>query len=217
MLYRSIRGLARFLMGMFVDLDVQGLEQIPAEGPALLISNHVNLIDPVIPIGTLKRRISFMAKEEIFSIPLFGRLLRALEIVPVSRGKIAARRALRRAEEFLHRGWLFYMYPEGTRSRQPGMGPGHNGAALLALRTGAPIIPTALTGTHQVWPEDRPLPRRRPVSFRIGAPLVVERVTGRLDRDLLEDLTERMMYGIAALLPPEYRGVYAAEPPPLRP
>ncbi len=212
LLYRSVRGLIRFLFFLFVELDVQGLEHIPPRGPALLVSNHVNLMDPIVPMGVLKRRISFMAKEEVFALPIFGRLLRGLQIVPVTRGKIAARRALQRAEEFLRKGWLFGLYPEGTRSRRPGMGPGHNGAALLALRTGVPIVPTALTGTHLILREGRFFPRRGPVSFRAGPPFLVERVTGRINRQMLEDLTEKIMYRIAALLPPEYQGVYALEP-----
>ncbi len=212
MVYRAVRGIIRFLMRIYVDLDVQGLEHVPERGPALLVSNHVNLIDPVVIIGVLKRPVSFMAKEELFSIPVFGRLLRAMEIVPVARGKIAARRALERAKQLLQAGRLFCVYPEGTRSRTPGMGPAHHGAALLALQTGVPVIPTAVTGTHLIMREGRFFPTRGPVSFRVGSPLPVERVSGRIDRRTMEELTERIMRRIAALLPPEYHGLYAPEP-----
>lgn len=210
--YRAAQGIARFLLWLFVELDVEGLEHVPQEGAALLVSNHVNLMDPVVPMGVLKRPISFMAKEEVFAVPIFGRLLRALKIVPVSRGRIASRRALQRAEQMLRAGRLFCVYPEGTRSRQPGMGPAHHGAALLALRTGAPIVPTALTGTHMVLCEGKFFPRRGPVSLRIGPPLPTTRAEGKLDRHVLEDLTERIMRRISALLPLEYRGIYAGEP-----
>lgn len=212
MVYRPVRGLIRFLFWLFVDLDVQGKERLPSEGAALLACNHVNLMDPVVPIGALERRVSFMAKEELFSVPLFGRLLRALEVVPVARGKIAARRALARAEELLRRGWLFCIYPEGTRSHQPGMGPAHNGAALLALRTGVPVFPCAITGTHMVMQEGKLFPRRGPVSLHIGSPLSVERTSGKIGREMLDGLTDRIMRHIAALLPPEYRGHYGMEP-----
>ena len=212
LLYQAVRALARFLLRIFAEVEVHGEENVPAEGPAILVCNHVNLMDPVVPIGVLKRQTSFMAKEELFSTPIFGRLLRGLKIVPVARGKIAARRALQKAEEFLRRGWIFCMYPEGTRSRQPGMQQAHNGAALLALRTGAPILPTALTGTHMVMPEGRFFPRRDHISFHIGVPISVSQTEGRLSREMLEDVTERVMRRIAAMLPDEYRGVYAGEP-----
>jgi 1-acyl-sn-glycerol-3-phosphate acyltransferase len=212
MIHRVVRGIARFLVWLFVKLDVQGLEHIPEKGPALLVCNHVNLMDPVVPLGVVRRPVSFMAKEELFSIPIFGRLLCGLKIVPVARGRIASRRALQRAEELLLEGWVFSIYPEGTRSRIPGMGPAHHGASLLALRTGVPVLPSAVTGTHMIMREGRFFPRRGPVSFRIGPPLQVEPISGKIERPRLEELTERIMRRIAALLPPEYRGFYAGEP-----
>lgn len=213
MLYAVVRAVLRLLLWIFTELEVEGTENVPS-GPALIVCNHVNLMDPVVPIAVLKRRVTFMAKEEVFATPFLGPLLRALQVVPVARGRIASRRALQRAESFLQRGWVFCMYPEGTRSRRPGMGPGHAGAALLALRTGVPIVPAAITGTHLILPEGRIFPRRGPVSFRIGEPFQAERVTGRIARSVLEHLTEVIMRRIAALLPPEYRGVYALEPAP---
>ena len=143
MFYAVVRAVLRLLLRIFTELEVEGTEHVPS-GPALMVCNHVNLMDPVVPIAVLKRRVTFMAKEEVFATPFLGPILRALQVVPVARGRIASRRALQRAEEFLRRGWLFCMYPEGTRSRRPGMGPGHAGAALLALRTGVPIVPAAI-------------------------------------------------------------------------
>ena len=212
MIYTLTRALIRFLFWIFVEFEVEGFERIPATGPALLVCNHVNLMDPIVPIGLLKRRVSFMVKEEAFAWPIMGRWLRALDLVPVSRGRIASRRALARAEEvLLKQGRIFCIYPEGTRSRQPGMGPGHDGAALLALRTGVPVVPAAITGTHHVLPDGARFPRRDTVTFRVGEPIRVERVTGRIQRAAMEHLTEVIMRRIAALLPPEYRGVYAGE------
>lgn len=213
MIYTLTRGLIRFLFWIFVEFEVEGFEHIPATGPVLLVCNHVNLMDPIVPIGLLKRRVSFMVKEEAFAWPIMGRWLRALDLVPVSRGRIASRRALARAEEvLLKQGCIFCIYPEGTRSRRPGMGPGHDGAALLALRTGVPVVPAAITGTHHVLPDGARFPRRDTVTFRVGEPIQVERVTGRIQRAAMEHLTEVIMRRIAVLLPPEYRGVYALEP-----
>lgn len=211
MVYAATRALIRFLFWLFTDMEVDGLEHVPGEGPVLLVCNHVNLMDPVVPIGVLKRRVSFMAKEEIFQWPIMGPWFKALDLVPVARGSIASRRAIQRAEELLARGWVVGVYPEGTRSRQPGMGPAFHGAALLAMRTGVPILPVAITGTHMVLPEGKSWPQRNPVAVRFGETFCVEKSTGKIDRQAMEDLTERIMRRIAALLPPEYRGVYAVE------
>jgi 1-acyl-sn-glycerol-3-phosphate acyltransferase len=211
MLYRAVRGLIRFLFWIFTELEVDGLENVPAEGPVLLVSNHVNLMDPTVPIGVLKRRVSFMAKEEIFDWPIMGPLFKGLDLIPVARGKIASRHAIQKALEHLKRGWIVAVYPEGTRSRRPGMGPAHDGAAFLALRTGVPILPVAITGTHMVLQEGKSFPRRNPVSLRFGPTFQVEQRRGRLNHQDLEELTERIMRRIAALLPPEYRGVWAGE------
>jgi len=211
MVYAATRALIRFLFWLFTEMEVDGLEHVPGEGPVLLVCNHVNLMDPVVPIGVLKRRVSFMAKEEIFQWPIMGPWFKALDLVPVARGSIASRRAIQRAEELLARGWVVGVYPEGTRSRQPGMGPAFHGAALLAMRTGVPVLPVAITGTHMVLPEGKSWPQRNPVAVRFGETFRVEKSTGKIDRQAMEDLTERIMRRIAALLPPEYRGVYAVE------
>jgi 1-acyl-sn-glycerol-3-phosphate acyltransferase len=212
MVYAATRALIRFLFWIFTELEVDGLENVPQAGPVLLVSNHVNLMDPIVPIGVLKRRVSFMAKEEIFEWPIMGTWFKALDLVSVARGSIASRRAIQRAEELLARGWIVGVYPEGTRSRQPGMGPAHHGAALLAMRNGIPILPVAITGTHMVLQEGKSFPRRNPVAVRFGETFRVDKVTGRIDRQAMQELTERIMRRIAALLPPEYRGVYAGQP-----
>jgi 1-acyl-sn-glycerol-3-phosphate acyltransferase len=211
MVYTATRWLIRFLFWIFTELEVDGLEHVPEEGPVLLVSNHVNLMDPIVPIGLLKRRVSFMAKEEIFDWPIMGPWFKGLDLVPVARGSITSRHAIRRAEELLARGWIVGVYPEGTRSRRPGMVPAHDGAAFLAMRTGVPILPVAITGTHMVLQEGKFFPRRNPVSVRFGETFQIERVSGKVDRKAVEELTECIMRRIAALLPPEYRGVYAGE------
>ncbi len=210
-LYELIRFVTRVLFWLLVDFDPQGLDHIPEKGPALIVSNHINLMDPLVPGLAVKRRIVFMAKEELFGTRIGRWMLETLEAIPVPRGQIAARRALQRAGEALQQGRVVCTFPEGTRSRVPGMGRAHDGPALLAMRAGVPVVPVAITGTHLVMPEGRFLPRRGPISIRFGEPIQVPLVTGRLDRRELEELTERIMRRIAALLPPEYRGVYAVK------
>ncbi len=103
-----------------------------------------------------------------------------------------------------------WIYPEGHRSRRPGLLPAHDGAALLAMRTGVPIVPVAITGSHMVLPDGARFPHRGHVTLRFGEPFQVPAVTGRLDRAEMEHLTEVIMRRIAALLPEEYRGVYGS-------
>lgn len=211
MVYAATRALIRFLFWIFTEMEVEGREKVPPTGPVLLVGNHVNLMDPIVPIGILKRRVSFMVKEEAFRWPIMGVWLKALSLIPVARGKVASRWALLGAQEQLRRGLIVCVYPEGTRSRTPGLGPAHHGAAFLAMRTGVPILPMAITGTHLVLQEGKFFPRRNPVTIRFGDPFQVPRVSGRLDRLEMEALTERIMRRIAALLPPEYRGVYGGQ------
>jgi 1-acyl-sn-glycerol-3-phosphate acyltransferase len=121
----------------------------------------------------------------------------------------ADRQALRVAEQVLQQGRLLCLFPEGTRSASGVLGPAHGGAALLALRSAAPIIPVAITGTPQIFLRHFPwlgLPR---VTVTVGAPLVVRAQGAPAQRDDRERITGEIMARIAALLPPEMRGAYA--------
>ena len=186
--------------------EVLWLENVPRHGPAILASNHINLADPVLLVTLVPRRLIFMAKLELWSTPVIGWLYGLGGCIPVRRfeGDVGA---LRRAEKVLRQGHVLVMFPEGTRSRHPGLGKGHPGTAVIALRSGVPIVPIGVSGTETVS-LTRCFLRRTRVRVAFGQPFTLPRGQ-RLTTELAEEGTERIMKEIAALLPEAYRGTYA--------
>jgi 1-acyl-sn-glycerol-3-phosphate acyltransferase len=196
-LFPPVRALALFL----VPVRVLGREHLPPAGPYLLVSNHVSWSDPPWLEFVVKRPIRYLAKRELFSVPLFGWLIAQAGVFALERDS-ADRAALRKALAFLAAGEVVGIFPEGHRSRGRGLLRARPGVALLARRSGVPVIPVAVEGTDvaklgRFW--------RRDVTLHFGAPFFA--------RDLADGdeqaLTDEIMRRIAALLPPEKRGVYA--------
>lgn len=215
MLHRLFYEMMKVILGtcfwMLFRLRVEGREHEPRSGPVLAVCNHVSAVDPPIAGVALRRRARFMAKEELLRVPVLGALLRALGVFPVRRGE-PDRQSIRVALEALEGGDLLLMFPEGTRSADGRLRVAEPGAALLALRTGAPVLPMAVIGTHRVMPKGARIPRPRPVVVRMGPPISVPREEGRLDRTVLEAWGQRFMTAIAALLPPEQRPHLSDQP-----
>lgn len=169
MLYRVIRKLLAIYLAIFNNWKIKGKENIPPQGSVVLIGNHVSLWDPVILACSVDRTVHFMAKEELFRIPLVGKLISALCAFPIKRGQ-PDRNALRIATKLLNNGEVLGLFPEGTRSKTGELLPFHPGAALFALRAGAPIIPMYLRGTKTTFP----LTFRGKIEVTIGKPLSYE-------------------------------------------
>jgi len=185
--------------------DVTGRENIPRKGALIFTCNHFSLADPPLLIGTFSRRIVWMAKQELFDLPLIGKLYEMGGFIPVRRFE-ADLRAIRRSQDALRRGHVLGMFPEGTRSGGR-LGRAEPGTALIALRTGAPILPAAIWGTEHVkLPRD--LFRRTRVHVRFGRPYRLQN-PGRFTRESIMAGTDEIMRRIAQLLPSEYRGEYA--------
>ncbi|MDR7542907.1 MAG: lysophospholipid acyltransferase family protein [Armatimonadota bacterium] len=200
------------LFRLLFRLRVEGRAHVPPSGPLLVVSNHVSAVDPPIAGVAVGRQVWYMAKEELLKTPLLGPYLRSLGVFPVRRGE-ADRRSVRTALGVLQRGGALLMFPEGTRSPDGRLQPAEPGAALLALRTGALVLPLAVIGTQQVMPKGARFPRLRPVTVRIGPPIRASKVAGRLDRELLERWGQTFMAAIAALLPPDQQPVPGASAP----
>jgi len=170
---------------------VEGLEHVPADGPAIIAANHVSFFDSVAIIMAIRRPVSFVGKAEYLDSWKTRRLLPALGMIPVDRqsGR-QAMSALQIAAGVLSRSGLFAIYPEGTRSRDGALAPGHTGVAHIAVASGAPIIPTGISGTAQIQPPDTRFPRpfRRAV-VRFGRPIDPGRYRGgrRTRRRLITD------------------------------
>lgn len=171
-----------------------------------MVANHVNLLDSPILGISLGRKAYFMAKEEMFDNPLVSFLARRFGGFPVAKGRLD-RRAGKAALEHLERGHALVIFPEGKRSPDGRLGPAYNGAALLASRTGAPVVPVGITGTSQLTGKTWFLRRPR-IALNIGKPFILSRRGDKLSKDTTAQLTVEIMRHIAAQLPEEYRGHY---------
>jgi 1-acyl-sn-glycerol-3-phosphate acyltransferase len=210
---------------------VEGLDHIPAHGPAILASNHLSFSDSFFLPLVVRRRITFIAKEEYFTGKgLKGRFsagfFRGVGQIPVDRsGGSASEAALRAGMEVLNRGELFGIYPEGTRSPDGRLYRGRTGVARLALKSGVPVLPVAMVDTDKIQPPGQVRPNIHRVGVRIGAPLDFSRYKGlEDDRYVLRSVTDELMYELMTLSGQEYVDVYASkakalkEPPkPVRP
>jgi 1-acyl-sn-glycerol-3-phosphate acyltransferase len=187
---------------------VEGLKNVPKTGGAILVSNHLNNADPCVIPGVLQRRIITMAKKEMFRWPIISLLFRFIGAFPVDR-QAADISALREAQHVVNDGLLLLMFPEGTRSRDGQLHRGFPGTALVAYRTGAPIIPIAITGTeHLPWPWLFLRPFMGPqVNVRIGKPFYPPKAE-RITSQAAKDATDEIMLHVAELLPESYRGDY---------
>jgi len=181
-------------------IRVEGRHHEPRTGPFIAAANHTSALDPLLVGGAFRRQVKFMAKEELLRIPVLGAWLASMGVFPVRRGQ-PDRKAIRTALEFLQRGWGLVMFPEGTRSPDGRLRDPEPGAAMIALRTGAPVLPVAVINSHRILPKGARWPRFEPVTVRIGAPISVPHVTDRLDRALLEEWGTRIIQAIERLLP----------------
>jgi 1-acyl-sn-glycerol-3-phosphate acyltransferase len=198
------------LLMLITSRDVQGRENVPRKGPLIVASNHLSNGDPPILTAVVPRQISWMAKAEWFKTPVIGAMFRMAGMVPVRRFE-ADLQALRRSQDVLKHGGALAMFPEGTRGGAKGLQAGEPGTALIALRTGAPIVPIAIWGTEHVkLPRD--MFRRTRAHVRFGKPFTLKARDHRITRQDVQQGTETIMKAIAALLPERYRGVYAEAP-----
>ncbi|MFD9333879.1 lysophospholipid acyltransferase family protein [Streptomyces sp. NPDC060028] len=197
---------------------IEGLENIPAQGAAIVAGNHLSFSDHFLMPAILKRRITFLAKAEYFTGPgVKGRLtaafFRSAGQIPVDRsGKDAGQAALREGLGVLSRGELLGIYPEGTRSHDGRLYKGKVGVAAMALGAGVPVVPCAMVGTFEIQPPGQKIPSIRRVTIRFGRPLDFSRYAGMEgERAVLRAITDEIMYEVLELSGQEYVDRYAAE------
>ncbi|MCB0970860.1 MAG: 1-acyl-sn-glycerol-3-phosphate acyltransferase [Acidimicrobiales bacterium] len=194
--------------------DLQGLDNVPSDGPAILCPNHTSVLDSFFVPALLPRRVTYVGKAEYMDDWKTRRLFPALGMIPIDReGGDAGERALATAQRILEQGELFGIYPEGTRSRDGRLYRGHTGPARLALRTGAPIVPIGISGAREVMPPDAKVPKLRlPVTIRFGEPIDVRRYADRADdRMVLRQIIDEVMYEIRLLSGQTYVDAYATK------
>ena len=173
-----------------------GNERVPMSGPLVVVANHGSHLDPPLLGHGLGRPVAFMAKAELFRIPLLGRLIRACGAYPVKRGA-SDREAIRTATAKLQEGWAIGVFLDGTRQPDGRVNRPMPGAALLAARSGAPLLPVAIVNSHRALGAGRSLPRLVPLLLRIGDPVPPPKSRRKPD---LEATTRELQLRINALL-----------------
>lgn len=217
-LIRTVALGARTIARCVTRVRVEGaIDEIPREGPVILAANHISNGDAVI-LGAwltkrLGRRIHWLGKKEMFDWPIVGWMARNGGVHPVDR-KAADVDAFRMAERVLNEGHVLTIFPEGTRSPTGELQKPKDGLAMLALRTGAPIVPIGIADTDRIWPKGRLLPRPGGhATMRVGRPFrLADELPEGLDRKRAKAMaTDLIMRRIAAELPPRHRGPYGEE------
>ncbi|WRP05091.1 lysophospholipid acyltransferase family protein [Rossellomorea aquimaris] len=187
-LYSFAKGLVKSILSPLYRIEVKGLEHFPEEGGVLLCTNHIDNLDPPVVGISAPRPVSFMAKEELFSVPVLGKLLPDLRAFPVKRG-MSDREALRKGLQVLKRGDVLGLFPEGTRSKTGKIGKGLAGAGFFALRSDAYVVPCAIIGPYKPF-------RKLKVVF--GPPIAMEGI--REQKLNAEKTTEIIMQHIEKLI-----------------
>ncbi len=200
----TLRGITRTIC----LVDDSELARIPSHGPLILVGNHVNFLDAPILISHLQPRpIVALAKVETWNNPLFGMLFSTWKSIPIRRGE-ADMTALRESLRVLKEGQMLAIAPEGTRSGNGILQKGQPGVVPLAIKSGAPIYPVAFFGGELFWKNLRSL-SRTPFTIRVGRPFRLKYDSPLPTHEEREIMITEIMYQIALLLPPAYRGIYS--------
>lgn len=220
MLYWIIKAIVKPLMLLAYRIRVEGLENVPRRGPAIIAANHLSFLDSFfIPLVIKRRKVTYLAKAEYFRSWKTAWFFRGVGQISCERsGGRRSEQALEIAAEVLAQGKLLGIYPEGTRSPDGRLHRGRTGVARLALKTGAPVIPCGLVNTDKVMPKGARWPRltwpRIEVTVRFGRPLDFSRYRGReSDRYVLRAATDEIVYEIMQLSGQEYVDEYASSTP----
>lgn len=180
MLYVIFRFLLRVIYTLLFRLEAKGLHHIPAEGPVILASNHISNFDPPTIGVKVSRKVHFMAKEELFKIPIFGSLIHAFGAFPVKRGGVS-KDAIKSGISLLKSGKMMGIFPEGSRSSK---GAAKKGAAMIAMRSGAVIVPVAIVGGYRLF-------RKTKVCY--GEPIILSAIIDESSPDVLDQIMDVVM------------------------
>jgi len=197
-LYEVLKPIAVVVMRLLFRVEVRGGDRVPATGPVLIVSNHVSLLDPPFVGGATRRQLCFMAKAELFDIPLLGWVLRGVNARPVRRDGTDAK-ALKAALRVLQEGKALLVFPEGTRGDERTMREGKPGAGMLAVLSGAAVVPAYVSGSGRALPRGRVIPRPVKVRVTFGPPLSFKAEAPGRSKERYREATEEMMRAIAQL------------------
>jgi 1-acyl-sn-glycerol-3-phosphate acyltransferase len=223
----SMRSLMHAIVGTVSDYRIEGIGEIPAEGPLLVVMNHLGLLDAPLLLARFPRPLDAVVLDQMVEMPLLGRLLRWYGVIPVRRDRVD-RQVLKRALALLRGGRALAIAPEAGIGDTGALRQSRAGVAYLAVESRAPLLPVAITGTEKVhglwdaaagklsfrgldhlafWRRDHP---RLELKVTFGRPFTLDAVgqTWREKRQALRTATDEIMGQVAALLPSQYRGVY---------
>lgn len=200
MLYEIAIPVGRLLFKAFFGFTVVGAENVPRHGPGLICCNHCSYMDPMLAAAASPRKVYSLSRKEVYQQPLLGPFVRHLGAVRLDRESLADKGALETVLRIMDGGDLCLIYPEGTRSPDGSLQKPHNGAAFLAVKSGAPVIPMAIVGSYECWPRQRKTPRPGRITVRIGAPVIYHLPLGRQSRrEELDPITADIMSRIGSL------------------
>ena len=208
-LYRMGHWLARFCFRVFGRMEVTGVEGVSPHGPLIVVCNHVSYNDPPLLVAAIPRPLYFIAKKELFGNPVARFWMQAFHVSPFDRSG-AGIDAIRVLMQNLERDRAVVIFPEGHRSPDYTLQKGMLGVVYLALKSQAPILPVAVTGTNTfpIW--RIPFPFRQ-MKASIGTPFTLPVIEGRPSKEVMSSLLDMVMGRIADQLPSELRGVYGGE------
>jgi 1-acyl-sn-glycerol-3-phosphate acyltransferase len=212
MKYRTLRSIVRFITKLIADIEVHEIERLP-QGNLIIAANHLGRLDTAVLLCVLEREdIILPVAEKYKNHPLYGAIGRAANAIWLNRFE-ADYSAFRQILDRMKQGGLLVIAPEGTRSRTEALQEGKMGVAFLASKSGYPVLPVALTGTQDRSVIENLIHfRRTKITVKGAYPFYIQVPKGKGREEALRQATDEIMCQIAALLPEEYRGVYADHP-----
>jgi 1-acyl-sn-glycerol-3-phosphate acyltransferase len=206
---RMLNATFKGLTSLMCRVEAEQLKRVPTRGPLILVSNHINFLE--IPIIYTRLQISCpltgFAKAETWDNPIMGRIFDIWGVIPIHRGQ-ADLTAIKRGLAVLQQGHIVAVTPEGTRSNHGQLLRGHPGVVVLALLSGAPVLPVVHYG-HEKYRQDFSRLRRSDFNVVVGKPFLLDSHGIKVTSDVRQQMTNEIMYQLAALLPERYRGAYA--------
>ncbi|MGD8822733.1 MAG: lysophospholipid acyltransferase family protein [Anaerolineales bacterium] len=197
----------RWLTGIACDVDGGALSRVPWQGPLIIAANHINSLEvPIVFTRLRPRPVTGFAKAETWDNPILRPLFNLWGAIPLERGQ-ADMGAIRAALRALQQNQILAVAPEGTRSSDGQLGQGKPGIVTLALRSGAPILPLVYFG-HEHYMDNVRKFRRTSFNVRVGKPFRLSGADQKLNGKLRQQMVDEIMYQLAELLPPAYRGTY---------
>ena len=206
--HKFLMAVGRGLTGMICRIDDSQLQRVPAAGPLIIVTNHINILEiPILYTRLQPRELHGLVLATRWKNPLLRWIFAETETIPLARGEPNPQ-AIRRALDYLKAGSIVIISPEGTRSGHGRLQEAHPGAVLLAQRSQAPLLPVVYYGSED-YKKNLVRLRRTDFHLAVGQPFYLDSRGRPLDQQVRRQMTDEVMYQLAALLPPAYRGLYA--------